>query len=308
LFQVIFERAVVRNPLPSETQPLGARSGLAAAKSSLAGLVRRHDRDRYQTALFAPVERRDALLALYAFNYEIARVREIVTESMLGQIRLQWWREVLDAAYSGTPPRSHPVVVPLTVAIREHGLSRGHFDRLVDAREQDLADEPPANLAALQNYAEASSAPLIALALEALGTRAAGDDAVARSVGIFYALAGLLRAMPFHARAGRSYIPADIAAREAIDPTDYTAGRATPGLRAAVREIAEAAMQHSRSARAQPGEISRSAIAALLPAVVASRYLARLQRAGCDPFAPALATPDPLQIWRLAFASLRRRF
>ena len=298
----------MRNPLSDETQRLGARSGPKAAESSLAELVRRHDRDRYQTALFAPTEHRDALLALYAFNYEIARVREIVTEPMLGQIRLQWWREVLDAAYTGTPPRAHPVVVPFTVAIREHGLSRGHFDRLIDAREQDLADEPPANLAALQDYAEASSAPLIALALEALGARAAGDDAVVRHVGIFYALAGLLRAMPFHARAGRSYIPADIAAREAIDPTDHTAGRCTPGLRAAVREIAEAATQHLRSARAQPADIPRPALAGLLPAVVASRYLARLERAGYDPFAPALAIPDPLQIWRLALAALRRRF
>jgi phytoene synthase len=258
--------------------------------------------------LFAPTEHRDALLALYAFNYEIARVPEIVTEPMLGQIRLQWWREVLDAAYSGTPPRSHPVVVPLTAAIREHGLSRGHFDRLIDAREQDLADEPPANLAALQDYAEASSAPLIALAVEALGVHAAGLEVIARHVGIFYALAGLLRAMPFHARTGRSYIPADIAARKAIDPADYTTGRSTPGLRATVREIAEAAAQHLRNARAQPVDIPRSAIAALLPAVVATRYLARLQRAGYDPFAPALASPDPLQIWRLALAALRRRF
>ena len=66
-------------------------------------MVRRHDRDRYQTALFAPADRREALFALYAFNYEIARVRETVTQPMLGQIRLQWWREVVEAAYAGAP-------------------------------------------------------------------------------------------------------------------------------------------------------------------------------------------------------------
>ena len=64
-------------------------------RSPLAALVRRHDRDRYQTALFAPADRREAIFALYAFNYEIARVREIVTQPMLGQIRLQWWREIV---------------------------------------------------------------------------------------------------------------------------------------------------------------------------------------------------------------------
>ena len=65
--------------------------------SPLARLVRRHDRDRFLTALFAPAERREDLLALYAFNYEIAKTREVVSEPVLGQIRLQWWRETIDA-------------------------------------------------------------------------------------------------------------------------------------------------------------------------------------------------------------------
>src|ERR1043166_4968177 len=127
LFQVIFERAVVRNSLPNETQPLGARSGPPPDESSLADLVRRHDRDRFQTALFAPAARREALLALYAFNNEMARVRETVSEPMLGQIRLQWWREVVSAAFSGEAPRHHLVAEPLTAAIREFGLSRDHL-------------------------------------------------------------------------------------------------------------------------------------------------------------------------------------
>jgi phytoene synthase len=227
---------------------------------------------------------------------------------MLGLIRLQWWREVLDAAYAGAPPRQHPVVLPLAAAIRDFGLSRGHFARLIDSRERDLADVPPASLAALEDYAETSSAPLAQLALEVLGAPAPPLDDIARHVGIGYALAGLLRATPFHARAGRSYIPADIAQREALDPRDYLAGQTTPALRAAVREIAEAAAQHLRAAREYRAAIPRSAIAALLPAMVAGRFLARLQRAGYDPFAPALATPDPRQIWRLARSALLGRF
>src|SRR3954465_7509110 len=84
--------------------------------SAVAAIVRRHDRDRYQTALFAPADRREALFALYAFNHEVARVREAVTTPMLGQIRLQWWREIIDAAYAGTPARRHEVATPLVAA------------------------------------------------------------------------------------------------------------------------------------------------------------------------------------------------
>src|SRR5580693_257809 len=101
--------------------PVAERRSIDADRlSPVAALVRRHDRDRYQTALFAPADRREALFALYAFNYEIARVRESVTQPMLGQIRLQWWREVVDAAYAGLPPRSHVVAEPLATAIRRY--------------------------------------------------------------------------------------------------------------------------------------------------------------------------------------------
>ncbi|HTT79866.1 MAG TPA: squalene/phytoene synthase family protein, partial [Stellaceae bacterium] len=130
--------------------------GTADAKAGISpvgALVRRHDRDRYRTALFAPAARREALFALYAFNYEIARVREIVTQPILGQIRLQWWREVIAAACAGTPPRQHEVAQQLSDAIGRFALCRELFERIIDAREADLADRAPADLAALEDYA-----------------------------------------------------------------------------------------------------------------------------------------------------------
>ena len=284
------------------------RSDRAPGLSAAAELVRRHDRDRFQTALFAPAGRREALFALYAFNYEIARVREAVREPMLGQIRLQWWRDVIAAAYAGDPPRRHEVVLPLAAAIGKYGLGRADLGRLVDARERDLDPEPPPTLAALEDYADGSSAALVCLALEALGAREAPARAVAQSVGIGYALAGLLRAMPFHARAGRCWIPIDTAARAALDPADYGVLRSTPALRTAAAEIAAAAERHLKAAREQRGAVPRSAVAAVLPGLVAETYLKRLRRAGHDPFAPQLSTADPLQAWRLLAATLLRRY
>src|SRR5882672_5990315 len=257
--------------------------------SPVAALVRRHDHDRFQTVLFAPAARREALFALYAFNYEIARVRESVTEPMLGQIRLQWWRETIGAAFESGPVRNHIVVEPLTASIRELALSRAHFERLIDARELDLAEDPPASLAALEEYAEASSARLVYLALEILGVRDAAAGEGGLHVGIAYSLAGLLRAMPFQARTRRRFIPADIAARTGLAEQDYGAMRGTPGLRAATAELAAAASRHLDTARAHRGKIPRSALPALLPAFVAQRSLARLKRVGYDPFDPSLA-------------------
>jgi NADH dehydrogenase [ubiquinone] 1 alpha subcomplex assembly factor 6 len=270
-----------KTPIPER------RSTDADRLSPVAALVQRHDPDRFQTVLFAPAARREALFALYAFNYEIARVRETVTQPMLGQIRLQWWRENIAAAFAGDAIRHHPVVEPLAAAIREFGLTRNHFDRLIDARETDLSDEPPASLAAVEDYAESTSARLLYLALEVLGAHSSAAREAGQHIGIAYALAGLLRLLPFGTR---PLIPADIS------------------LQNGVTELSAAASRHLDAARVHRNAIPRSALPALLPAIIAQRSLTRLKRAGYNPFDPALATPDPLQIWRLAAAALFNRF
>lgn len=246
--------------------------------SRVAAAVRTHDRDRFQTVLFAPQSARESLFALYAFNYEIARVRETVREEMLGRIRLQWWREAVDSAFAGQPARRHDVVEALSAAIRRHRLTRAYFERLIEARESDLGGVAPATLDALEAYCEASSASLVHLAAEILG---GAEERAAREVGIGYGIAGLLRAMPYHSAAGRRTVP-DIG------------------------EAAAAAERHLAAARTY--RVPRAALAAFLPAIVAGRYLVRLKRAGGDPFDPALLAPDPLQSWRLLAASLRGRF
>jgi NADH dehydrogenase [ubiquinone] 1 alpha subcomplex assembly factor 6 len=294
--------------VPAETVNVGVRTGAMQGVSSLAQFVRAHDRDRFQTALFAPAERREALFALYAFNYEVARVRESVTQPMLGQIRLQWWREVVAEAYAGAPARQHAVAGPLADLIGRIAPAREHFERIIDTRECDLADEPPADMAALEDYAEGTSARLLYLVVEALGVTEPAAVAAAGEVGIVYALAGLLRAMPYHAGAGRSYIPAEFAERAGLDPNDYARRRDSPALRTIAAELAEAAASHLTAARRHTKGPPRGARAALLPAVIADRFLARLRRAGYNPFAPEFARPDPLQSWRLAAAALRNRF
>lgn len=270
--------------------------------------MRRRDPDRFQTALFAPAERREALFALYAFNSEIARVREQVSVPALGQIRLQWWRETIDGIFAGAAPRRHEVIGPLAAAIRAHRLDRAPFERLIEAREADLADRPPESLAALEAYAEETSAPLVFLALAVLD----GDEAAAveagRRVGVGYALAGLLRAMPFRARAGRPLIPDEVARETGLDPRDWQALRASPALRAATAAIAGAALRHLAAARALRAGVPRRAVPALLPAIVAARFLRRLAGARYDPFDPRVAAPDTMQVWRLARAALTRRY
>jgi NADH dehydrogenase [ubiquinone] 1 alpha subcomplex assembly factor 6 len=296
---------------PQQIVQACSRAVRAVSSVSLDALgqsLHRHDRDRYLTTLFAPADRRDALVALYSFNFEIAKTREVVREPLLGRIRLQWWREAVDEIYCGRPVRHHEVAEPLATAIRRYDLTRYHFDRLIEAREADLEDGPPRNLASLERYAQDTSSRLIWLALESLGIRDAASVEAGRRVGIAWALIGLIRALPVHARTKRTTLPADLAAETGLDERDFFELRPSPALAAIVRRIADAAHAHLMVARAMRREVPRHTVPALLPARLAQAHLHRLATAAYDPFSPALAVPDGLASWRLALAAMTGRY
>ncbi|WP_207458706.1 phytoene/squalene synthase family protein [Azospirillum sp. SYSU D00513] len=270
--------------------------------------VRKYDNDRFVSALFAPSDRRESLFALYAFNLEIAKTREVVTEPVLGQMRLQFWRDGIEALYEGRPVPKHAVMEPLAESARGRGLSRALFDRLIDAREADLTDEPPDTLPCLVNYAEVTSAPLVQLALEALDVRGEAASRAARHVGIAYALTGILRAVPFLAARHRTMLPADRMAALGARAGDLFEMRSKPELRAVIAEVAEAARDHLAQARLLRGELPRAAVPALLPAVLSDLYLDVIAREGNDPFAPRVQMPNPFRQAKLAWAAVRGRY
>lgn len=267
--------------------------------------VRQQDHDRYLSALFVPAAHREAVFALYAFNAEVARTREAVSEPILGQIRLQWWRDALDGIYSGDV-RAHPVVEALSQAVNRYGLERARFDTLLDAREGDLDDAPPPDLAALETYAGATSGTLSALAMRVLGFADGAPPRGAYSVGTAWALIGLMRAVGFHAQTQRLYLPGDLLQGQGVDRRTLFDLKPSPALNNVVREVAMRAGDLLAEARSLRGEVPRAARRSLLLAVLADRYLGDIVRADYDPFAlPAAAPAQPL---RLAWASLRGRY
>jgi phytoene synthase len=279
------------------------------ALSYCADQVRRYDPDRFLTALYAPADRRDALMTLYAFNLEIAKVRETVSEPMLGEIRLQWWREAIEEAYGDGPVRRHAVVEPLAATIRLRGIARTHFERIIDARAFDLDDDPPETVAALCVYAENTSSALLHAALDILGA-AENPDAVkaARHLGVAWAIVGLIRAMPHHLRQRRLYLPRDIEIEAGVDRRSMLELQNSPALEAAIAILADIAHAELAAARAVRDTVPRTAIPALLPAVLADGHLKRLERARYNVFDPRLAQRPGLLSARLSIAAMRRRY
>jgi len=277
--------------------------------SACGRLVRRYDHDRYLTVLFAPEDRREALFALYAFNLEVAKTREAVSEPLLGQIRLQWWRDSLAGIAAGAA-RRHEVVTPLAEAVHRFGLDRQLMEALIDARERDLAldDQPIADLDDLEAYARATNGPLYRLALQVLGVEGEAAHAAAEEVGVAWALTGLTRAVPFHARHKRLFLPRSLLEREGADVGDVFELRSPPGLHSAARAVADRARTRLDEARSRRRQVPRQATPALLSGRLADGYLRRLAQAGHDPFDPRVREGHPLRHAGLILAALRGRY
>ncbi|HEY1935737.1 MAG TPA: squalene/phytoene synthase family protein [Acetobacteraceae bacterium] len=231
---------------------------------ALAELVRQHDPDRFLTALFAPPARRDALLALYAFNHELARAREVVSEPPLALIRLQWWREVVEGE-----ARRHEVATPLAAAIDAGMLSRDDLLAMIAAREVE-ADPSIATLTEWRDYVLGAFGGVAVAAGRALG---APEPEVLRPFGAAYGVAGLVRGFRGLAARGRCLLPEEVLRGHDLSPEAAIAAPDAPAARAALHAM----VQEGRAllAQADRRRVPRSAIAAALPAVLARRDLAR---------------------------------
>jgi phytoene synthase len=238
---------------------------------AIAALVRRHDPDRFLTALFAPPERRDALLVLYAFNHELARAREVASEPPLALIRLQWWREVVEGA-----PKRHEVATPLTDALAAGRLQASDLLPLIEARETEVYGEIE-TVADWRAWLLAGAGGLAVAAARALG---AAEPQAARLFGAAYGVAGLLRATGILAAQATCLLPTEVLGRHGLSPEAFIDNPASQAARAALADVVRDGQ--AMLVEARQSKIPRAAVAAVLPSVLARRDLARW---------PAVAVP-----------------
>jgi phytoene synthase len=266
-----------------------------------AALVREADHDRFLASLFAPEADRNALYALYAFNAEIARVRDAVREPLTGEIRLQWWQEVLAGERRGEE-KAHPVAAALRIAVEQYGIDVQQLSALVDAHASDFYEQPFAGLQDLEAYAEKTEATVFAIAADVLGGRSVATSAVIRHAGISYTIAGLLRNFVRNAAHGRLYVPLDLMMRHGAAPQKALGGERSDELRMAIGELRIYAQNHLDAARADFPALQESTLPAILPVASVRPLLMRLEKIADDPFrlTPAPRWQRQWRMWRAA--------
>lgn len=239
-------------------------------------LVRAADKDRYLATLFAPERYRRPLFALYAFNVEIGRVRDMVREPMAGELRLQWWHDVL----TGFPgEESGPVAAALAAVIVRYRLPLHALTNLIDARRFDVHNEPIDTLAELETYLDNTTSAVMGLAAQILNDGGEPQPAtVVRHAGIACGLTALMTAFARHATRGQLYLPLELLQRHGARAEDAFAGRSTPALRAALAELCNIAHVHLTQVMESIASLPSAVLPALLPVALVGPMLRRLRR------------------------------
>ncbi|OLP55249.1 phytoene synthase [Rhizobium rhizosphaerae] len=287
---------MIASPEPTAAPGIaGAPAGLDPCLATL----RENDRDRYLACLLAPEAARPSLAALYAFHAEIARVRDVVREPLPGEIRLQWWRDVLDDP-SGGKASGHPVAKALLQAVADHRLPLQVLHDMIDARIFDLYDDPMESRHALEGYAGETASALIQLAGLMLDPAAvAGAADAAGHAGVAQTVAGLLLLAPIHRARGQVFFPLDLLAATGLDRERFLEGQDKQALARAVDAMIGLGREHLTKARAAARGLSPALRPAFVTVALAEPVFERAARAGAAVFDQPVAPPQWRRQWRM---------
>ena len=277
-----------------------------ASAEFCADLVRAHDFARYASTLFVPADQRRGLLAIYAFNAEISRMREQVSQPLPGEVRLQWWTDMLAGAGHGGV-EGNPVAAELLLAIRIWQLPVEPLSRLIDEHQFDLYNDPMPTMAALEGYINETSSVLFSLGAAIAGAESDEIEHLARHAGLAQGIAQAIAALPLDASRRQLFLPLQLLESYSIGLEEVFAGKQTPKLRAALDQLILEAQGHLKTAFALLAETTPEVRPVFLPLALVRGDLKRMSRADTDPFVPRVAS-RLRTLWTLWRASKSREF
>jgi 15-cis-phytoene synthase len=271
-----------------------------------ADLVRSHDFARYASTLFVPAPARRALLALYAFNVEVSRVHAQVSQPLPGEIRLQWWTDMLAGKDHGGV-EGNPIAAELLLAIRSRRLPVERLSRLIEEHQFDLYNDPMPTLAALEGYINDTSSAMFSLAAMVMGSASSEIEHLARHAGLAQGIVHVIASLPLDASQHRLFVPLQVLAKHGCGSEDVFAAKETPKLRAALNDMLSEARDHLNTAHALLPSVPSDVRPAFLTLTQVQSDLALLSRADNDPF--VLRSQSRLRtLWALWRASRSRAF
>ncbi|KAI9140963.1 hypothetical protein BKA69DRAFT_1077463 [Paraphysoderma sedebokerense] len=225
-------------------------------------------------------------------------------------MRMVFWKDTLDKMSKGSPP-DQPVAKVLSAAITQYKLSSIWFKRIVQAREDNLADKQFMSIADLETYSENTASSLLYLQLELLGVKNVQADHIASHIGKSIGIATILRGTAFHARNKRVYLPADICAKHGLSAEEIIRTGPSEKLNDTIFEIATTANDHLITARthySQTNPPPTSAFPVFLSAVPTTVFLNKLESTNFNIFNPKILSKEATLPWKLWKSNWLKKF
>jgi phytoene synthase len=218
---------------------------------------------------------------------------------MPGEIRLQWWREMLEGARDGEAA-ANPVAAALLATLTRYGFVAAPLLELIDAHTFDLYDEPMATVGELELYAIRTQSPLLAMAAGILGQAGTLPETFTLDASVAITIAKILNDLPRHAARRQLYVPGDVLDRYGVDREDIFARQSSDPLRAALSEMRELARKHLAAAQASLQSAPPQILPAFLPLALVGPQLRRMERQDPFQFTPLPAWRRQWLLWRAA--------
>lgn len=272
-----------------------------------ADALRAGDHDRYLSTLVLAANYRDAVTALYAFNADIAAIRERVSSPAPGEVRLQWWSDALTGEGHGAV-RQNPTADALLQTIDLYNIPTGTLLRLIGARRFDLYDDPMPDLETFEGYAGETNSTLYQLAAMILndGAQIETGDA-AGHLGVAHALIGHMRAFGYVSAQGRIMLPWTVFEANGVQESELFSQIESEGLHEALGQFAELAASHLDKAQAAVAHLPGKLKPAFAMLAILRAQLAALTKRTGSVFKPVSDDPDWQKIARLTWWAFRNR-
>lgn len=275
----------------------------ADTRTQLLADLRQTDIDRYLALLLMPETVRDDLMALMLFNAEIAAIRDRIRDPLPGEVRLQWWRDVLSDDRGGEA-QAHPVASLLLEVIKRRAIPVAPMVAMCDARIFDLYDDPMPDRTSYEGYAGETASSLLQMSAFLLDPAASTTTATASGhAGVAQAVAGHLMLLPLSQARGQVFIPADLLSATGLDRSGLLSGGDRERAANAVRAFAGFGREHLDKARAALARVPGSVMPAYLPVALVEAVLGRAEKMGAGCLTASARLPQwrrQMQLWRAA--------
>lgn len=274
-------------------------------EETTAAIVKVHDWDRYIATLFAPAVKREDLMALYAFDAEISRIRSIISDPLPGEIRLQWWREVIQGFRVGEQ-QANTIANRICAVIKRNDLPSAAFDTYFDAKTFEYYNDAFPDTVALEAWCGETSSMVLQLASMILDKDAAKTctDAAGHG-GVTLGIAKILQSLPTTRARGQCFLPTDILTACGLDRAGFVLGEEKTLIKNATDALCELGLSHFSKYQSAVKTLPTLLKPVYLPVANASRIYQRALMPALSPAFEPVELSALSRLYKMTHAALR---